>query len=209
MKRTKNLWLLLGFICCVTTVNAQSQFTIEASQQFTSFKFSDSQGSALNSEYSGVLTGAYGVGYRFVADNGILFRAGIGVRKAGATMVYDNMNYTWDLQYADLKLGGGYILKNDRFSPYLIVSGYSAYMLRGFQTINNEDFNIKESKAINEMDFGILVTPGVQIKLSDALSSFVEFNYLMGLQNLEKDESQKSKNVGYGLTLGLSLSFGK
>jgi len=209
MKRIKNLWLLLGFILYVTTVNAQSQLTIEASQHFASFKFSDSQGNALNSEYSGVFTGAYGVGYRFLTGNGILLRSGIGIRKAGATLVYDNMNYSWNLQYADLKLGGGYMLKKDRFSPYMMVSGYCAYMLRGFQTINNEDFNIKESKSINEMDFGILITPGVQIKLTDALSSFVEFNYLMGLQNLEKDESQESKNISYGLTLGLSLSFGK
>lgn len=209
MKKIKFIWLLLGFISYVTTVNAQSGLTIEASQLYASFKFTDSQGSKLNSEYSGILTGAYGAGCRFVTESGIMLRASLGMRKAGATMVYDEINYSWDIQYADVKLGGGYMLKKDRISPYLNVSGYYAYMLRGFQTINNENFNIKKSKSLNETDYGVFITPGVQIKLSDAVSSFVEFNYMMGLQNLEKEESQKATNLAYGLTLGLSFSITK
>jgi len=207
MKKIKILWLLLGFISYVTTVNAQSSLTLEASQLYASFKFTDSQGSSLNSEYSGIFTGAYGVGYRFVTDGGLMLNAGVGMRKAGATLVYDEMNYMWDLQYANARLGIGYMLKIDRISPYLNVSGYYAYMLRGFQTINNEDFNIKDSELLNKTDYGIFIIPGVQFTLSDAVSTFLEFNYLMGLKNLEKDESQKATNFAYGLTLGLSFSF--
>jgi len=121
-------------------------------------------------------------------------------------MVYDAMNYTWDLQYANGRLGFGYMLKKNKISPYLNVSGYYAYMLHGFQTINNEDFDLKKSKLLNETDYGIFITPGVQFELSDAVSTFVEFNYLMGLNNLEKDENQNATNFAYGLTLGLSFS---
>lgn len=209
MKKIKCTLLLLGFISYVTTVNAQSSLTIEASQLYASFKFTDTEGANLNSEYSGVFTGAYGLGYRFIADNGIMFNVGLGMRKAGATLDYDAMNYTWDLQYANGRLGFGYMLKKDKISPYLSVSGYYAYMLRGFQTINNENFNLKKSKLLNETDYGIFITPGVQFKLSDAVSSFVEFNYLMGLNNLEKDENQKATNFAYGVTLGLSFSISK
>ncbi len=209
MKKIRFIWLLLGFIVFVTTVNAQSSLTIEASRFYASFKYTDSQGSVLNSDYSGIYTGGYGVGYRYVSGKGIMLRAGLGMRKAGATMVYDNMNYSWNLQYADAKLGGGYVLLKGRISPYLMVSGYYSYMLSGYQTINNEDFDIKKSKSLNDMDFGVSVTPGVQIIFSEAVSSFVEFNYSMGLKNLDKDEGQKSSNIAYGLTLGLSFSFGK
>src|SRR4030042_2135248 len=121
MKKIKIIWLLIGFISCVTAVNAQSGLTIEASQFLASFKFSDSQSTTLNGEYSGIFTGAYGLYYRYVADNGIMLHTGLGMRKAGATMIYDAMNYKWDLKYADLKLGGGYMLQKDKVSPYLTV----------------------------------------------------------------------------------------
>ncbi|MFA6403735.1 MAG: outer membrane beta-barrel protein [Salinivirgaceae bacterium] len=209
MKKIKTIGLILGFISFVTAVNAQSSITIEASPLYTSFKFDDSRGTALNNEYSGILTGGYGLGYRFDANNGLMIRAGLGMRHAGATLIYDDMNYRWDMQYADVKLGGGYMLKTGSINPYLNVSGYYSYMISGFQTINNEEFDIKNSKSLNEMDYGVYFTPGVQFIFSSAVSSFVEFNYMMGLQNLEMDEGQKSTNVAYGLTLGLSFSFGK
>ncbi|OFX70397.1 MAG: hypothetical protein A2X12_08965 [Bacteroidetes bacterium GWE2_29_8] len=209
MKNAKIIWLLIGFITYVTTANAQSSLTIEASQLYTSFKFTDTQGEKQNKEYSGILTGAYGIGYRFITEKGIMLRAGIGMRKAGATMVYDDINYSWDLQYADVKLGGGYILKKERISPYFNVLGFYSYMLRGFQSLNNQEFNLTDSKSLNEMDLGVVFSPGVQFKLSDAVSSFLEFNYIMGLQNIEKDDEQKATNIAYGLTLGLSFSITK
>ena len=207
MKKIFVIWILLGFISYVAEVNAQSSLTVEASQLYSSFKFTDSQGTKLNSEYSGIFAGGYSFNYRYISDGGFMLNTGIGMRKAGATMVYDEMNYTWNLQYADAKLGAGYMLINERISPYLKVSGYYALMLRGFQTINNEDFNIKESESINTSDYGIIVNPGVQISINYALSTFFEFNYLMGFKNLEKDESQKSRNYACGLTFGLAFSF--
>ncbi len=208
-KRIKIIWLLMGFICYVTVINAQSSITIEGTQLYSSFKFTNSQGATLNGDYSGKFTGAYGIGYRYVVGNGLMLRTGLGLRKAGATMVYDNMNYTWDLQYAEVKLGGGYMLKKEKVSPYLNVLGYCGYMLRGFQTINNESFDIKDAKSMNEMDFGVSISPGVQFTFSERFSSFVEFSYNLGLQNLEKDDSQESKNLAYGLTLGISISLDK
>lgn len=188
---------------------AQSAFTFTASQQLTSMKYSDSQQNALNSEYSGILTGGYNLGYRFVSGNGIMLQTGLGMRKAGATMVYDVMNYKWDLQYAELKLGGGYMMVKEKVSPYLNISGYFGYLLRGFQTINNEDFDIKSSGSIKTSDFGLYLTPGVQFTISETMSLFAEFNYLMGLKNLEVDTNQNSKNYAFGLSLGLSFSFSK
>ena len=79
-------------------------------------------------------------------------------------------------------------------------------MLRGFQTINNENFNIKKTGALKEMDYGILVSPGVNIFITDEISAFIELNYLMGLENIEQQENQITNNIGYGITLGLSIS---
>lgn len=207
MKRILIVIAFLGLISGMTTINAQSGLSLEASQLYTSFKFTDSQENTLNSEYSGIFTGAYGLGYRYILGNGLMVRASLGIRNAGATMVYDNTNYTWDLKYADFKLGGGYMLKKDRISPYLNVSGYYGFMLSGYQTINNEDFDIKKSESMQTTDYGVCITPGIEISFTGALSSFVELNYIMGLQNLEKDDAQKSTNIAYGLSVGLSFYF--
>lgn len=206
MKNLKIICLLLVFTGFAGAVNAQSGIIAGASQLYTSFKFTDSQGNNLNAEYSGLFTGSYGIGYEYLTNSGFVAFAGVGMRKAGATLVYDDINYFWDIQYADVKLGCGYVLKKDVISPYLNVAGYYAYMLRGFQTINNENFNLKYSGSLSETDFGIFINPGVRFAMSDAVSLFAEGNYMMGLMNLEKTESQTSANYAYGVTAGIIFS---
>ena len=206
MKKNKLILVLIGFIAFTLTVSAQQSLTIDASQLYSSFKFNDTQDIKLNSEYPGIYTSAYSIGYKYLMDNGIIFRGGLGMRNAGASLVYDDINYSWKLQYADVKLGGGYAYKINKFSPYLIASGYYGYLLRGFQTLNNEDFNITESGILNRGDFGVILSPGVDFKLSDFISSYLEFNYIWGLNNIETDEGQKASNYAMGLTLGLSFT---
>jgi hypothetical protein len=209
MKKLKSLIIVIVCAGLATPLNAQSGLTLEASQLFTSFKFSDSRGNDLSSDYSGIFTGAYNLGYRHVSPGGIMVSGGLGMHNAGSTLVYDAMNYMWDLKYAGGRLGVGYMLQTDRMSPYLNISGYYAYLLRGYQIINNQHFNITSMEVINTMDYGLYLSPGVQLRLSDAVSTYLEFNYLMGLANLERDESQEARNMAYGLTLGLSLSIVK
>jgi hypothetical protein len=209
MKKVKFIVLCMGFLLSGIFVYGQSSLTIDASQQMASFKFTNSFGDIENQEYDGIFVGAYGAGYRFVAENGIMFRAGLGMRKAGATLVYDAINYSWDLQYASVMLGGGYMYKTESIHPYLNISGYYGYLLRGYQSINNENFNIKTSEALFNTDYGVIASPGVQITLSDAISAYFEFNYLMGLQNIEKDEGQVAYNFAYGASLGISFTLVK
>jgi len=209
MKKMKLFLLLACLIASTVFVSAQSALTIDASQLYASFKFEDSQGTKLNNEYSGIYTGAYGISYRYLTDFGLIIKPGIGMRNGGASLVYDDMNYSWKLQYANAKLGFGYIYIMDRINPYFVASGYFAYLLRGTQIINNENFNITHSSLLNNKDYGVIFTPGVEFKLSDYISSYLEFNYLMGLNNVEMDEGQNAKNFAFGLTLGLSFTITK
>jgi hypothetical protein len=207
--------MLSKFLIGVLTVfmfvgsHAQSSLTIDATQFYSSFKFQDSGGNSLNNEYSGVFTGAYGLGYQYTTDFGLIARGKIGMRNAGANLLYDDMNYSWKLQYADTRLGVGYLYTINKINPYFIASGYFGYLLRGIQVLNNEQFNITESGLLNKMDYGLVFSPGVEFNISDYISAYTEFNYLMGLANLEKDLGQKSTNFAMGITLGLSLKFVK
>jgi len=190
----------------ISGAKAQSSLNLEASQYYASFKFLDTQSLKLNSEYQGLFTGAYGIGYKYQFNFPLIVKANLGLRNAGANLVYDEMNYSWKLQYAHLSAGAGYIHSFGRFNPYFLVSGYFAYLLRGTQVLNNEEFNITESEILNTIDMGIIFTPGCEFKISDFIATYLEFSYLWGLKNIEMDEGQNASNFGMGLTLGLSFT---
>ncbi len=198
--------ILIGLVIFISGAKAQPALTLEASQYYASFKFLDTQSIKLNSEYQGLFTGAYGIGYKHSFDFPLIVKANLGIRNAGASMVYDDMNYSWNLQYGDLTAGAGYIHNFGRFNPYFLVSGYFGYLLRGTQTLNNEELNITESGILNPVDIGIIFTPGCELKLSDFISAYGEFSYLWGLKNIEIDEGQNASNFGMCLTLGLSFT---
>lgn len=204
----KKIILFLSlFVPCLTTIHAQSGLVLEVSQLYTSFQFKDRAGVKHNKEYQGLYAGAYGIGYRYVNDIGLVIKPGIGMRNGGANLVYDDVNYSWRLQYADLKLGLGYMTPFETVNPYFLASGYYAFMLRGTQITHNENLNITESNLLSNIDYGLIFSPGVNIKLSDYISSYVELNYFKGLTNIEKDPGQKTKNYAYGLSLGVAISF--
>ena len=135
----------------------------------------------------------------------IYLRGGVGLRNAGANLVYDNINYSWKMQYADIKLGIGYRAKFKTIRPYLVASGYFAPLLRGTQTLHDEIINITKSGVIKTQDLGLNITPGIDMKFTQYLSSYIEFNYLMGLSNIELNTNQKATNSAFGLTVGVAV----
>ncbi len=71
MKKIKQFAFLIYLVTYLNTSSAQPAFTAEVSQIFPSFKFKDSEGVKLNSEYQSLITGAYGIGLRFITEGGI------------------------------------------------------------------------------------------------------------------------------------------
>ncbi|MCK4920789.1 MAG: outer membrane beta-barrel protein [Bacteroidales bacterium] len=215
MKEIKFTLLILGFISYGITVNAQSSITIDASQQMTNFVFVDGTGIQENTfmmfgnedSYKPTYGGAYSVGYSYALDFGMYIRLNTGMRNAGATMVYDASNYSWDFQYLQTKLGLGYALALGRFNPYMGVSGYFSYLLKATQTVNDEDMDIINSGSIEKNDIGLSIPIGVRIDASDYISVYTEFSYLMGLKNIETSgPGQTANNVAYMVTMGLSFT---
>lgn len=211
--KLKVLLFVFGFISTTAAV-AQSSLTIDASQLYSNFEFKNSLGE-VDTSYLPVYTGAYSIGYQYASDGGFLVRAKVGMRNAGATMIYDDANYLWDLQYADAKLGLGYLFDLGMFDPYLTVSGYYAYLLKANQTQGSINYDMIEGGDLQRADFGVLASPGVQVTLSDYVSVYSEFSYLMGLQNIETqaiegaDAVQEGYNRAFSLTLGLAFTITK
>lgn len=198
--------------CCVfllfmgINAQAQSALTIEASQNITNFAFTNSLGEKVDG-YSAAYSGGYSIGYRYtLEDIGLFIPVKVGMRKAGATYIYDNSNYNWTLQYFEARLGVGYNYSFGKFGAHLSVMGYYGYLLKGIQTLNNEDFDIRSSGDINTNDFGIFFSPGANFQANDFINVYLDLNYMLGLANLETNENQTSKNRLFGGTLGLAFT---
>ncbi|WP_223549876.1 MULTISPECIES: outer membrane beta-barrel protein [Aestuariivivens] len=199
------LALTVAFIS-LSSIAQEPSFTIEASQLASTFKFVDSDNNKLNSDYQSIFTGAYGIGYRNIFENNIMLKAGLGKRNGGANYVYDNTNYSWRLEYAELKVGGGYMLKRRMFSPYAVLNAYYGHLLRGTQVLNNEEFNITESGILKKSDFGLIGNIGLNFKISNFISAYAEGLYLFGLSNIEEDSGQTTANRSFGISLGLAFN---
>ncbi|MCK5539197.1 MAG: outer membrane beta-barrel protein [Bacteroidales bacterium] len=204
--RIKFMAIVSIFLFGTSSIMAQSNLTIDVTQVLSNFKFVDSQG-VKDKEYKSNYTTAYSIGYQYHAKKGFLARTSIGMRKGGATLIYDAANYDWDLQYANFNLGAGYMYGYGMFKPYLTASGYFGYLLKANQRVNNQDFDILDLEEIEKIDYGIIGSLGTQIKLNDVMSAYTEFSYLMGLHNLETStDGQESSNVSYMFSVGIVLS---
>ena len=182
---------MLIFLLASESSYGQSRLFVDASQQITNFRFSDSEG-ILDKNYAPVYSGAYSVGYAYEFDFGLFLKGNTGMRKAGATMVYDAANYMWDLQFLNTEIGAGFQYPLGMFAPYITASGYYGFLLKANQRINNEDFDIIDSKSMIRHDVGIILSPGVNVNVTEAIRIFGEVSFLYGLQNVEAESEGKT-----------------
>lgn len=196
--------LLFPILFFVIHLTAQSNVSFDAGQVFSTFKYTDTPGNE-EKKFSNNISGCFSLGYQYVLSNGLFIRANAGMRKAGASMVFDETNVKWNIQYADANLGLGYMLNKWRLKPYFSVSPYFGYMLKADQTIGPETYDILQNKSIKTTDYGLFFSPGFKIALSNLVSFYAEYKYILGLQNLEKSD-QKSFNRGFLINLGVSVA---
>ncbi|MDP1746869.1 MAG: outer membrane beta-barrel protein [Bacteroidota bacterium] len=195
------LFLVLFF---ASPANAQSNATFDAGQVFSTFKFTDANG-VQEKNFSNNISGCFSLGYQYEHFNGLFIHANLGMRKAGASIIFDETNVNWNIQYADASLGVGYMLNKWRLKPYFSVSPYFGYMLKANQTIGPDTYDIMQNKSIKTTDYGLFCSPGLKMALSNIISFYAEYKYILGLQNLEKSD-QKSYNRGFSINLGISVA---
>lgn len=214
---------LIGFLYLGTVVNAQSvdpfskpsssssssnsgsSLTIDASQNITNFSFKGSDG-VVDKEYNPNYSGSFSVGYRNILPSGVILRGSLGMRNAGATLVVDDTNNTYNYQYAEAKIGAGYLYSLGKIGVYLTVSPYFGYLLKANQNLLNEDYDIINHESTERIDYGVFASPGVNFEMSEFISAYFELNVMRGLANLETVETQTSNNTLIGGSLGLAFT---
>ncbi len=184
---------------------AQSNITFDAGQVFSTFKFIDSQG-IQEKNFTNNITGCFSLGYQYKANNGLFIRSNLGMRKGGASLIFNEIDFKWNVQYADAAIGVGYMINKWRLKPYFSASPYFAYMLKGEQTFGPSIYDIKKNKSMASSDYGLYFSPGLKIALSNYVSFYAEYKYILGLQNLEKSANQTSFNRGFSINLGVSIT---
>ncbi len=186
----------------------ESSATFDAGQNFSTFKFTDSQGNK-EKDFSANITGCFSLGYQYVKKSGLFIRSNVGMRKGGASLTFDGLDINWTIQYADVNVGIGYISNKWRLKPYFSASPYFAYMLKANETIGTSNVDIKKDKSFKTTDFGIFISPGLRIALTNSVAFYAEYKYILGLQNIETAADQKAFNRGFSVNLGISFTIEK
>ncbi len=192
---------------------SQSCFSIDASQVFSTFRFTAmlNEKNVVNNgteviNYSQITSAAFGLGFDYVSDKGIILAGGVGLRKAGASMVYKKINYLWNLQYIDLKACVGYQYDRWRLKPYFVLSPYYAYLLNAKQSIGLNYYDIKSTGVLRNYDLGMFINPGLKATINPYISIYAEYTYILGLKNIETTAGQYLYNKGFAVKIGLAFS---
>ncbi|MES2140417.1 MAG: hypothetical protein V4511_11985 [Bacteroidota bacterium] len=192
----------------------QPALTFDAGQVFSIFKFIDSQGNKPK-EFTHNRTSGFSLGYRYPLLNGLFIRINTGLRKAGASMIYEGLYVNWNIQYADANIGLGYMYPKSYspikgwkggIKPYFSVSPYFGYMLKGNQLIAAFNYDIKKIKSMKATDAGLFFSPGFKIAFSKSIAFSAEYKYILGLKNLETAIDKKSTNRGWAINLGVAVT---
>lgn len=183
--------------------------SFDVGQVFSTFKFT---GNNLN--FSNNVTTCFSLSYRYSFKTGLFAITSIGMRNAGASLFYEGVNINWNIQYAHADIGLGYIINKSWLKPYFAVSPYLGYMIKGNQTNGTDYLDIKKEKSMKTIDYGVIFSPGFKIALSKYIACYAEYNYILGLQNIEKpvvsgvepSTNQKTFNRAFSFNLGVAIT---
>jgi outer membrane protein W len=199
-----NLFILILFFLSTEQLMGQSALTVDFGQNFTNFKYTDAQGNE-NDSFESNFSNSLNVGYSYYLKQGIFFSSKIGYRKAGASYVFDDFNYKWNLNYTDFKLGIGYERDLGPLYAHFSVQGYAGYLFKAEQILHNTERDMLEDETLEEWDFGLFFTPGVSYAINEKVHIGLDFNYMLGLSNIETDKNQETFNTLMGSSVNLII----
>ena len=199
--------ILLFTLACfgIQSMQAQSSLTMDFGQNFTKLKFMNDQQEADTSIQSNFST-SFNVGYIYTLKEGVYFSSKIGFRPAGASYVYDDVNYRWDMNYSEFRLGVGYAYDLGPVIVRFSTQGYAGYLFKAEQQLHHLTRDMLAAESVEVWDFGLFFTPGVEYAINDKLNVGLNFNYMLGLTNIEVDEGQTTKNSLMGSNVSLRIN---
>lgn len=126
--------------------------------------------------------------------------------QAGAKSNVDNLALGWKLNY--LGLGCGYAYKALSLKSISVSTGASFgldFLTKGEQTIGNERYSITESNVLKRLNVGTNLFANAQFKVTETLYLQFEYRFGIGLNQIEKDAGEKTRNISNTALIGLSF----
>jgi len=199
------------FLIFLINSNAQYKAGIFMSQNFTSFRFIDSNQEVSNPGFSV----RYGYGFSVQKDLGNSFytEGSLTYNNVGASSDYYSSKLDWSFQYLNLTMEGGYRFNRGRFRPIAGGGLYYGRLVKADQIIGSLSYNLMSGNRIKKNDFGPAIFAGIEYKYSNKFLEngvvYARVNGMYGLLNLEdyKTAYQKMFNRIISIQAGILFSF--
>ncbi|NBR14819.1 MAG: hypothetical protein EBQ94_12975 [Flavobacteriales bacterium] len=133
-------------------------------------------------------------------------RPEINYYQAGAKSTVDNIPLEWKLNY--LGLGCGYAFKALSLKTISLSTGASFgadFLTNGEQTIGTERYNVTEIELLKRLNVSSNVFANAKFKVTETLYLQFEYRFGVGLNQIEKDSGEKTRNISNTALIGLSF----
>lgn len=203
MKKTVTIALMfLGFI----TINAQNKVNVFFNQNFSTFRFVDSEKNISDLNYT--IKYGYGLSYQRVFGKHYFVEGLLSYNNKGANSTLDLKKLDWSFHYVNVGSNIGYKFIIGRLSPHFGAGLYYGRLLKADQFIGSDYYNLMILNDIKKNDFGANLLAGLEYEYSDKGTVFFRINESMGLLQLEKGNvvTQKMFNRTFSFQLGLFFS---
>lgn len=188
---------------CITQVNFNMGKTL------STFMYADANGNP-NESLSTRSGASYSLNVGLQLGSKHLLKPELIYQEMGAKSSVNNTLNEWILNYFGAGVGYYYTtLQKAAFSlsPGVVVN--ANYMISGEQVIGNNRFNIVDQKLLKPLDVVSSVALNARFKVTDNMHVNFDYRYgfgLLDIENIEGDESEKTRNTGHLASLGLSFN---
>ncbi len=189
-------------------VSAQDKIGISFSQNFSTFRFTDS-GTAYDLAYT--IKYGYGASFQRVFASNVFAEGFLAYNVKGANSTAEHELVDWSFHYFNAGANAGYRFSLGNFYPLAGAGLYYGYLIRADQFFGETYFNLISEGDIKRNDFGINIFAGAEYEYSSSGSAFFRINEALGLMQLEKSENttQEMYNRTFSIQLGLQFIIAK
>jgi len=212
IKRTNKIRITITIALLITgfiSVNGQNKIGMTFSQNFSTFRFTDSGGNVSYLAYT--IKFGYGASFQKGFDSNIFAEGFMAYNIKGANSTAEHELVDWSFHYFNAGANAGYRFSFGNFYPLAGAGLYYGYLIRADQFFGETYYNLISEGDIKRNDFGINLFAGAEYDYSSSGSLFLRINEALGLMQLEKSENtnQEMYNRTFSIQLGLQFVIAK
>ena len=137
-----------------------------------------------------------------------VIRPEINYYQAGAKSSYNEISLNWKLNYVGVGCAYlGRIVGKDSSMFNLSTGAFFSldYLLKGSQGIGTTNYNIIQENSLERHNITSALLLNGTYKVTESLFLNFEYRFNFGLNNIEKDQNEKTRNIGNTGAIGISF----